>query len=161
MRGMRVGMTLGCCFFALAAVAMAPDRKAGLWDLTTTMTWQQAPVAQMPASAPHTVPVCFTQQMMDKYGAIMPTTPGCQITDVVVKSGSMSAKMACSSAAMTGSGTVESSWPDEEHASGSIHFVGTMTMGQAGTKPIEWTSHSTAVFKSSDCGSVPVYPMPK
>jgi len=97
--------------------------------------------------------------MIDKYGAIPPTTSnGCQVINVVMKSGGMTADMVCTGA-FSGKGTVENSSADGVHATGSVHFVGMM---QAGPKPapIEWTSKSEATFKGADCGSVKPAPMP-
>lgn len=64
----------------------------------------------------------------------------------------MTADMVCTGK-MAGKATLESSWNDDSHAIGSIHFVGSIQMG-TDSKPIEWTSHSTSEFKSADCGSV-------
>jgi hypothetical protein len=48
--------------------------------------------------------------------------------------------------ATVGKATMQSTWTGD-HATGSIHFVGTVP------RPAEWTSNSTSVFKSADCGS--------
>jgi hypothetical protein len=54
---------------------------------------------------------------------------------------------------------VESHAIDSDHAKGEVHFVGSI---QAGPKamPIEWTTQSSSVFKSADCGDVKPLPMP-
>ena len=45
MRKTRVWITMGCCLFALAVFAWAQsNRKPGLWEMTTNMTWQQSPM---------------------------------------------------------------------------------------------------------------------
>ena len=156
------------CLLALSQFAAAQaQRKPGLWEITTTMTFQKSPLPagmQAPsgsplAAGPHTTPVCLTQAMIDKYGAPMPTARGdCQFTDIVLKTTSMTGKMVCSGRT-TGTGTVESDWSEPDHAKGSAHFVGSLQMGQ-NSMPMEWTSNSVSVFKSSDCGSVQPLPMP-
>lgn len=161
-------ITLSCCLLALPVFAGAQaQRKPGLWEMTTTMTFQQSPMPagmQAPAGSPfaggpHTTQVCLTQAMIDKYGAPMPTSRGdCQFTDIVLKSTSMTGKMVCSGRT-TGTGTVESDWSEPDHAKGKVHFVGSLQMGP-NSRPIEWTSNSLSVFKGSDCGNVQPLPMP-
>ncbi|MGA2216690.1 MAG: DUF3617 domain-containing protein [Terracidiphilus sp.] len=165
----RTLITVGCCLLALAVSASAQtNRKPGLWETTTTMTWQQSPLPpgmQAPpgspfGGAPHTTQVCVTQAMIDKYGAPVPGSSrgNCQITNVSLKLTGMTATMVCSGQ-FSGSGTVESNWTMPDHAKGKVHFTGTMTMGP-NTRPIEWTSESESVYKGPDCGSVQPLPMP-
>jgi Protein of unknown function (DUF3617) len=166
----RIWITLFCCLFAMSVFAAAQTRKPGLWELTTNMTWQQSPfpagMGAPPAGGggnspfgggPHTTEVCFTQQQIDKYGAIVPQTSGCQVTNVVKKTNSMTADMVCSGR-MNGKGSMESSWTDDQHATGKIHFVGSMQLGP-NSKPIEWTTTSTSFYKSADCGAVKPIPV--
>jgi hypothetical protein len=153
MLGMRVWMTLG--LFALTSFAAGPDRKAGMWEITSTTTWIQSPFpdGMAPPSGPQTTKVCLTQEMIDKFGAPLPQSRGaCQVQNVVLKPGSMSAEMVCT-APMSGKGSIESSWSDPDHATGSMHFTGEMKMGP-NSKPVEWKSQSTSTFVSSDCGPV-------
>jgi hypothetical protein len=169
MRKTRVWSTLSCCLFALAVFAWAQaSRKPGLWEMTTTMTFQQSPMPpgmQAPpgspfAGGPHTTQVCLTQAMIDRYGAPMPQTGrgDCQVTDVVMKEHGMTASLVCTGRT-AGTGTVESNWSEPDHARGKVHFTGTMQMGP-NTRPIEWTSESVSVYKGPDCGSVQPMPMP-
>lgn len=152
----RFVIMIAICLLTTAIYVWAETRKAGLWETTTTMTWQQSPlpggISPPGGGEPHTAQVCVTQQQLDKYGAIVPQVPGCQITNVVVKAHGMTADMVCTER-MTGKGTLESSWSDDSHATGSIHFAGSIQLG-TDTKPIEWTIHSSSIFKSADCGSV-------
>jgi uncharacterized protein DUF3617 len=163
MRSTRSLITLGCCLSALAISASAQStRKPGLWETTSTMSWQQSPMPpgmQAPAGSPfgggpHTTQVCLTQEMIDKYGAPVPGTSrgSCQVTNVSLKLTGMSATLVCSGQ-MNGTGTVESSWTIPDHAKGKVHFTGTLSMGQ-NTRPVEWTSESESVYKGPDCGSV-------
>jgi hypothetical protein len=149
--------------------AWAQGRKAGLWEITTTMTWQQTPFpagmtppggANSPfAGGPHTSQVCLTQAIIDKYGAPVPQSRAadCQFANVQKTDHDMTAEMVCTGR-MNGKGTVKSAWDDPEHAKGNVHFTGTV-QARSGTMPVEWTSESTSVFKSADCGDVkPVDP---
>lgn len=155
MRGSRVWGLAGFCLATMTLFALAPARKAGLWDVTSQMTWVQAPMAGMPPSMPaRTTQVCVTQEMIDKYGGNIPETRGaCQVSNVAMKPGGMTADVVCTGQ-MNGKATVVSTWADEEHASSTMHFTGEMSMGPGGAKPVEWTTKSTSVFKSADCGSV-------
>jgi hypothetical protein len=61
---------------------------------------------------------------------------------------------------MSGKASMESSWTDDEHATGKVHFVGSMQVGP-NSKPIEWTTASSSVYKGIDCGTVkPLSPVP-
>lgn len=170
MRKSRIWSTLGCCFFVIAALVWAQNRKAGLWELTTTQTWQQSPFPAGMSSAPpggggnspfgggtRTTQVCLTQQQIDKYGAIVPQIRGCQVTNIVKTASGMTADMVCTGK-MSGKGTLDASF-DGDHATGKIHFIGSIQAGP-NTKPIEWTTHSSSIFKSADCGDVKPFPMP-
>jgi hypothetical protein len=71
MRATRVWIPVSCCVLALAVYAWAQGRKAGLYEVTTDMTWQQSPFpAGMGPGAhgPRTSQVCVTQAQIDKYG---------------------------------------------------------------------------------------------
>ena len=162
MRTSRVGIVLCSLFLVATLFAGAQGRKPGLWEVTSTMTWQQSPFpagmtppAGSPfAGGPTTRQVCLTQAIIDKYGAPPPQSRAgeCSFASVVKSEHGMTATMVCSGR-MTGNGTVESTWTDAEHATGKVHFNGS-AQGRNGTIPIEWTMESTSVFKSADCGSV-------
>lgn len=147
---------LGACGLALCLTASAQSRKAGLWEVTSTMKWQQSP---FPAGTghmgggPRTMQVCVTQAEIDKYGSVPPQAQkNCQIENVVKKSNGMTAEMVCTGL-MAGKGQIESSWTDAAHTSTKMHYLGAMQMGEE-SKPIEWTIESTSVYKGPDCGSV-------
>jgi hypothetical protein len=117
------------------------------------------PAAALAAmSAPHTVQVCLTQAMIDKYGAPVSQSRDCQISNVMMKPTGMTAEMVCTGK-MSGHGEIESSWTDGNVAKGKVHFVGTMGAGP-NSMPVEWTVASTSVYKGPDCGSVKPMPMP-
>lgn len=169
MRKTRVWITLGCCLLAIAVSATAQvNRKPGLWETTSTMTWQQSPMPpgmQAPAGSPfgggpHTTQVCLTQAMIDKYGAPVPrpSRGDCQVTNISLHLTGMTASMVCTGQ-VSGTGTVESTWTEPDHAKGKVHFTGTMQMGP-NSRPIEWTTESVSVYKGPDCGSVQPMPMP-
>jgi Protein of unknown function (DUF3617) len=145
----RVRIALAFCVCGLVIVASAEARKAGLWTITTVVT---TPAAG--AMAPHSTDVCITQALLDKFGAPLPKLNGdCRVTRLDKKADRVSAEMVCTGATV-GKATMLSNWTSD-HATGSIHFVGT------GPQPTEWTSNSTSVFKSADCGSVKPFPMPE
>jgi hypothetical protein len=168
MRTTRFWMMLSVFCLVATLFAGAQERKPGLWEMTSTMTWQQSPfpAGMTPppgspfAGGPSTKQICLTQAIIDKYGAPPPQSRAgdCTVTNVQKSDHGMTATMVCTGR-MTGNGSVESSWSDPEHAKGKVHFTGTV-QGRNGTMPVEWTTESTAVFKSADCGSVQPIPIP-
>ena len=169
MRKTHISAAIACCLFAVAVLTWAQStRKPGLWEMTSTMTWQQSPMppgVQAPPGSPfgggpRTTQVCLTQAMIDKYGAPVPQSHGdCQISNVSLKATGMTADWICSGR-MAGRGTLESSWAVPDHAIGKVHFVGTMQAGP-NTRPIEYTINSSSVYKGPDCGSVQPPPVTK
>jgi len=153
---LRIGITLSFCLSLVTIAASSETRKAGLWELTTTMTWQRSP--SRPGGEPvkpgrHTSQVCLTREMIDKFGALLPQSRGqCNIVNKEMKPGGMTADYVCSGE-MTGKGLLESTWSDAEHSSSKVHFFGTIQAG-ALRKQIEWTTQSTSVFKSASCGNI-------
>jgi len=154
---------LGLSLIAVAASASAQaNRKPGLWDVTSTMTFQQSPLPpgmQAPpgspfSGAPRTTQVCVTQAMIDKYGGPSPAPQrgDCQVSNMSVKPTGMTASIACTGQ-MAGSGTVEATFIDPNSGQTKVHFTGTMQMGPR-SAPVEWTMQSNSTFKSADCGSV-------
>jgi len=160
MKRAQVCVVLGCCF-GMAMTAQTQSRKAGLWEVTSNMTWQQSPFpAGMsgPPNSPfgggaHTNSVCITQEQIDKFGAPPPQPRAdCQVSNVIKQATGMTAEMTCSGS-MSGKGTLVASWTDEDHTVSKMHFTGTLQAGPS-PKPVEWTVDSTSVFKSADCGNV-------
>jgi len=162
MRKTRVWITLSCCMFALAVLAWAQaGRKPGLYEVTSTMTFQQSPLPpgmQAPPGSPfgggpRTTQVCTTQAQLDKFGGPPPPTRGdCQVSDPVMKPMGMTGVYTCTGS-MAGTGTYEMSWTGDGQSKTKIHMTGTVTMRQ-GTRPIEWTMEANSVYKGPDCGSV-------
>jgi len=160
-----VNATSICLFCATAAGLLGATRRPGLWEYTTTMTWQQAPVA--PGSdlarlggGTQTTQVCLTEELIDQYGILLPHSRGqCSIENKQVEPGRITADYVCSGM-MTGKGALLSEWSDSEHVTGKLHFTGIMKVG-AQAEPVEWTRESKAVFKSPDCGSVKPEALPK
>ena len=146
------------CFVVLTAIAWAQSmQKPGLWEMTSTMTWQKSPMPggmTMPGGGAHTTQVCLTKEMIDKYGTAPPQSRNsqCQMSNIVKKANSMSADWVCSGP-MGGKGRVEASFTDPDHSTSKVHFLGSMQAGP-NTVPIEYTIESTSVFKGADCGSV-------
>jgi uncharacterized protein DUF3617 len=160
--------TCTACLIGTAVFAWAQSRKAGLWEMTTTMTLQQSPFPagmqpppNSPLSAtPHTTQICLTQEMIDKFGAPVPSSNNeCQLANVQKNDHGITADLVCTGR-MSGKGSLQSDLIDPEHAKGKVHFVGSV-QARSGSMPIEWTSESTSVFKSTDCGNVKPVPMPE
>jgi hypothetical protein len=169
MRKHRAAIALSCLILTLAVFAWAQAiRKPGLWEMTSTTTWQKTPLPPgmtLPPGAgdpfaptTRTSTVCLTQEMIDKYGAPIPTNNSdCAISNVVLKTSSMTADMVCTGR-MNTKATLESSW-DGNIAHGKVHFVGTMQMRQSSV-PVEFTVTTTSVYKGAECGSVKPLAMP-
>lgn len=171
MRNTRVWITIGCCIVAITVAAGAQgNTKPGLWEMTTTMTWQQSPMPAgmtMPAGSnspfgggAHTSQVCLTQASIDKYGGPMPQSRNnqCQVANVQKKPNGVIADWICGGP-MAGRGTLEAAYVDSDHSTSKVHFTGTMQMGPNAV-PVEYTMITSSVFKGADCGSVKPAPMP-
>jgi hypothetical protein len=171
----RVWMVFCCCVLTLAAFAQAQSgRKPGLYEVTSQMSMGGAGAPQMPQMppgvqlppgmaspyAPHTMQVCVTQAMIDKYGGPSPAPQHgqCQVTDISIKSNGMTAKIICTGQ-MNTTGTVETTWTDANSSQTKMHMTGTMQMG-SNPGPVDMTVQSTSVYKGPDCGSVKPPPMP-
>ncbi|HUV70825.1 MAG TPA: DUF3617 family protein [Terracidiphilus sp.] len=169
MRKTQLSLAIACCFFFAAQCAQAQmNRKPGLWQMVSTMTWQQSPMPPgmtMPpgASSPfgggaHTSQVCVTQAEIDKYGAPVPKSQGeCQVSNIHLNANSMSADWICTGR-MAGKGTVESTWTDADHATTNVHFTGNMEMGPQ-SHPVEFTIQALSTYKGPDCGNVKPAPV--
>ena len=160
---------LSLCLAAMAASAGAQNgRKPGLWEVTSTMTFQQSPLPpgmQAPPGSPfsgaaHTTQVCVTQAMIDKFGGPSPAPQrgDCQVSNVSIKPTGMTAAIACTGQ-MAGNGTVETTFVDPNSGQTKVHFTGTMQMGPR-SAPVEWTMQSNSSYKGADCGSVKPAAMP-
>lgn len=169
MRTTRICMMLGCGVLIFAASARGQmKQKPGLWEMTTTMSMagmpdmpaapQLPPGVQLPPMAspfaPHTVQVCVTQAMIDKYGGPYSNPPrgDCKITDLATKPNGMTAKIVCTGQ-MNATGTVEAWWTDADSTKTTMHMTGTMNSGEKST-PVDMTMKSTSVYKGPDCGNV-------
>ena len=154
MNKIRIGVALGLCVIALAAQAQSQSRKPGLWEVTSSMSMSGMP--QMPQMS-HTMQVCVTQAMIDKYGG--PTSnPGrgnCQTTNVQRTATGMSANMTCSGQ-MNMTGTMQTTFVDANTTKTTV----TMTMAGGNGQTMTMTTQSTATYKGPDCGSVKPLAMP-
>ncbi len=147
--------TLGCCFVGLAAQAQAQGtRKPGLYEVSTSMNMAGMP--NMPQAGSHTMQVCVTQAMIDKYGSPYsnPQTGNCQTTNMVVTPTGMSANVACSGK-MQMTGKVQATFVDANTTKTTVNM--TMTMGN---QTMTMTTESTYSYKGPDCGSVKPMPVP-
>src|SRR5258708_6504164 len=78
MRNTRLCIAIGgwLCVGSLA-LSGTTNREPGLWEITTTTSWQKAP--EVPGAegeklrgGTHTTQVCLTQEMINDYGALLP-----------------------------------------------------------------------------------------
>ena len=168
MRKRHVLISLGCWALMGAMVSSAQQsRKAGLWQIATSTRIQQ------PGEAPGNfvahgnsnesvaggLPVCLTQELVDTYGVILPPSlKDCELSNVLQTADSFKADMTCKGG-YNGFGSVESIWTDEEHATGKVRFV-SKSGANTNARALIWTEEATAVFKSSDCGTVKPRRMP-
>jgi hypothetical protein len=151
MRAMRHRIWFNLCFFAITLTALAQERKPGLYELTlTTVTISPSPVTYPPRVS-H---VCLTQEMIDKYGAIVPDSilKTCRFNNVLKKPGGTTAEIVCSGS-IAGKGTLDVHWSDSEHAKGNIHFSGTIHPGESEIK-MEWNALTSSVYKGADCSLI-------
>ena len=167
-----IRIALGAALLALSMTALAQVMgKPGLWEMTSTLTWQKTPmppgitlpagIANPFAPTTRTSQVCMTQEMIDKFGAPFAYSQGqenCTVTNIARKATSLTAEMTCTGR-ISGTTSIDSSWPDGNTAHGTAHFVGTMQMG-AGTVPVEYTVKSTSTYKGADCGGVKPIQLP-
>jgi hypothetical protein len=121
---------------------------------------------QMPAGAnspfgggEHTTQVCVTQQMIDRYGGLVPPSRGdCQLKNMNKTASGMTADYVCTGH-MNGTGKLEATWTATGQSHSKLHFTGAMQMGQKST-PIEYTMDSSSTYKGADCGSVKPMTLP-
>ena len=157
-----VWITLTLCLLAASVASAQQSPKAGLWLISTTTRIQQqgespanfSAANQGKASAePVGLPACLTSEIIDKFGVILPPSlRDCELSNLVQAADSFHADMTCKGS-YNGVGSVESTWTDEDHVAGKVRFVS--RTGEAGKgRQMSWSQESTAVFKSSDCGSV-------
>ena len=163
-------LTLTFCLLAGFHLSRAQSRKAGLWEMTSKTTILQpgnrvgttinnGSGTQAQASETEPLPVCLTQAQIDQFGVILPPSlRDCQLSNVAQKPDSFSADMMCMGT-YNGKGSIQSTWTDDDHASGKIRFVA-KSRDSSTPMSITWTQESTAVFKSPDCGSVKPRAMP-
>jgi hypothetical protein len=157
-----ISITLTLCVLAASVSSAQQSRKAGLWLISTTTRIQQQ--GESPAnfsgghpaqssSEPAALPACLSQEIVDKFGVILPPSlRDCELSNVVQAADSFHADMTCKGS-YNGVGSVESTWTDDDHVSGKVRFVS--RAGEAGNgRQMTWSQESTAVFKSSDCGNV-------
>ncbi len=150
----RVCMMLGLCVVALAAQAKG-QRKAGLWEITSSMSMSGMP--GMSNMGSYTKQVCVTQQMIDKYGGpyTNPQNAQCQLTNISLTASGMTANLTCTGK-MNMTGTVQTTFVDANTTKTNMQLNMAMPNGQAMTM----TMNSTSVYKGADCGSVQPLAMP-
>jgi hypothetical protein len=154
MSKIRIWMVVGCCLFALAVSAQG-QRKAGLWEVTSSMSMSGMP--NMPQMGSRTQQVCVTQAMIDKYGGPYsnPQNGQCQVSNVSLTPTGMSADLSCTGRT-TMTGTVKTTFVDANTTKTTMLMNMTMGNGQQMTM----TMNATSSYKGPDCGSVQPMAMP-
>ena len=150
----RIWVVVSCCLVAMAASAQG-QRKAGLWEVTSSMSMSGMP--NMPQMGSHTQQVCVTQAMIDKYGGPYsnPQNAQCQVTNVSLTPTGMSADLSCTGRT-TMTGTVKTTFVDANTTKTTMLMNMTMGNGQQ----MQMTMQSTSTYKGADCGSVQPLAMP-
>jgi len=155
----RVCLTLGLCVVALLAQVQCQGRKAGLWEITTTMSLSG--MRNMPNMGPYGPDtICVSQAMIDKYGGpyVNSQQGQCALTSVVLTAGGMTAKLTCPQNSLT-VGTVQTTFVDANTTKTTIQMT-TYYPIDHNEAPLNTTIQTTATYKGSDCGSVKPLAMP-
>jgi hypothetical protein len=150
----RIWVVVSCCLIAMAVSAQG-QRKAGLWEVTSSMSMSGMP--NMPNMGSRTQQVCVTQAMIDKYGGPYsnPQNAQCQVTNVSLSPTGMSADLSCTGrTSMTG--TVKTVFLDANTTKTTMQMNMTTGNGQQ----MNMTMQSTATYKGADCGSVQPLALP-
>jgi hypothetical protein len=150
----RIWVVVSCCLIAMAA-SVQGQRKAGLWEVTSSMSMSGMP--NMPNMGSRTQEVCVTQAMIDKYGGPYsnPQNGQCQVTNVSLTPTGMSADLSCTGR-MTMTGTVKTMFVDANTTKTTM----LMNMTTGNGQQMNMTMQSTATYKGADCGSVQPLAMP-
>lgn len=152
--------------FAAALLVAAPcfaQSKPGLWESTSTMTWDKSPIPpdalakmqQMGMSNPflsgqtfHSR-TCVDQAMVDKFNGPEPQTQkDCRVENVVKSPTGMTANMVCTGR-VTGHGEIMVTSVSGDHLTTHVHFA-----GSAGAREAEWTMDGTSEYKGASCGTL-------
>jgi len=155
MRKTRFATLLTCCLLAITVLAWAAVPKAGLWETTSTTTFQQSPIpGGIPGmSGAHTNQICLTQAQVDKFnGAPAQPRGDCQQTNFTKTADGFTVNIVCSGRTAM-SGTYEAHYSGDGHGTSKMHMTGSM-QGQ----PLEFTTVAGSNYKSADCGSVQPLP---
>ena len=157
-----------CVLVALPLAAQAA-RKPGLWEVTSSMTFNkggpQIPPEQlekmkqmgieMPFNKPVTMKHCLTKEEAerDDQPPAMRKESNCQTKDFQKSGGSFSAKLVCNGKNMTGEGDIKGTYSGGETYSGTTHFVGTSSHGGQ-QHDVDMTTEFSGKWLGSDCGDV-------
>lgn len=158
---------------ALPIAAFASHGKAGLWDVTVTMSMGGAAMQMPDLSKLPPDQRAMVEAQMKKNGVSMngntvssqhcmtaaevatdkPPTMGhmkdCTVQNMKFAGGAMTADTVCSGADMTGNGHMSVSYSDDSHYSGKMTFNGT-----SHGHPVNMTNTFEGHWVSADCGGV-------
>ncbi len=158
MKTTRAGLMLGLCIVAYVAQARCQGRRAGLWEITTTLTLSGMRQANLGPWGPDTI--CVPRAMIDKYGGPYENAEQgqCLLTNVVLTAKGMIAKLTCPAQTMT-IGTVQTTFVNANTTKTTIQMSQTF-MADHLPEMLYTTVNTTATYKGPDCGSVKPLPMP-
>jgi len=169
----RTAIILACSLttLPLLAHADAKTRKPGLWEVTTTMKFDEGgpqippqQLEQMKAMGikipgmggdPIVMKQCLTQEQAEKEQAPHATDnkSGCKTSDFKRSGGKFSAKMTCDGN-MKGEGEMEGSYSSAGDAyQGTWKFAGTET-GHGKPHDVKMSSQYSGKWLGADCGDV-------
>lgn len=148
----------------LSGAALAEHGKAGLWNISSTMTMAAMPqippeaMAQMRAMGmkmpmggqTFTSQICMTEAEVhaDKPPRMGREDSDCKWNNTQISASGMSADLVCSGT-MKGTGTVQVSYSGPEHYSGQYAFKGSMD-----GHPADMNTTFSGVWVKADCGAV-------
>ena len=153
----------GCALaLAIPGAALADHGRAGLWNVSTTMTMAMPQIppealAQMramgmklPGGRTFASQICMTEADVksDRPPAMDRADSGCQWTNVHVSGSGMSGDMACHGK-MEGHGTMQVSYNGTDHYRGEYSFKGSMD-----GRSTEMKSSFSGNWVKADCGAV-------
>jgi hypothetical protein len=168
----RTTILLVCSLTALPLAANAGTaRKPGLWEVTTTMNFDEGgpqippeQLQQMKAMGikipglggdPVVVKQCLTKEQAEKEESPQATSDrnGCHTSEMKKSGGKFSGKMVCDGD-MKGEGEINGTYASNgESYDGTWKFAGTQT-GHGQPHPVKMSSTFSGKFVSADCGSV-------
>lgn len=152
---------LAVALLSPATCLLAQTHKPGLWEVTThtIRSHRGDPEARFNGNSlaggeaeTATLPACYTRELIEGYRIVLPPSlRDCALLNVHRTPRSVAADLSCKGT-FNGRGSLETTWTDEDHAAGKVHFASR----SRGAHPVilQWAEEVTATYKGSDCGNV-------